>query len=653
MAEKDIKTTDETIVSPPQVEEAKPAVETIPTSLSTTELLTYVETLQKIRSKFEPNWYRAYHAYENNCFVAWSRVTQSLVKIPYRKRFFINLPEVKKQCDSFENNLLQFMPMFVVYPDEIDNEQARDASRYLSKLLRKHYIDWDSKNLVHKFLHNAIKYPISFWEIGVEKRINPLTNKMQNVIVPSVGDAFDYLFDPHIPFTENPIIAKKIKRSLKEIKAYKDYKAPTISGGFPDDMKEAIFNDKYGLRGGVGDMQTQFLYQIMEKLPEGIKETIMSTGGEVLRTKFYRGATEYPVIPLSLFSNDEYAPSFAENMIPINRSINFIVNRIEEFIQKFAKGAFLVRDGSDIMFSDENGVIVKYEGEKPDAMTMPQLPPAIIQWLNMLFSIAERYGQNATALGLTPRGSQNRTAEQGKDAMAGAKINQKTPLDNMIQAFKRIADITIYYLSEFTDEPTSFSFRAQGEEYTERKFIGEKYKAKDPNAVVIPHTIKSMEIEIEDVSANSIYAKRQELLSIAKEWANIPPIFQEVLLDLYKVGNTADLMAALEKNKTLLDNPEFQAIISQMRAGNVSPEIKQAFSIFLNWLSQQSPTPKAEDMGVQTNLPAVQQADQAAATPAPAPSGEMTPDQVRAKMRSMMGGSKTAKPTKPKAMAKK
>jgi len=305
------------------------------------------------------------------------------------------------------------------------------------------------------------------------------------------------------------------------------------------------------------------------------------------------------------------------------------------------------------MFSDENGVIVKYEGEKPDAMTMPQLPPAIIQWLNMLFSIAERYGQNATALGLTPRGSQNRTAEQGKDAMAGAKINQKTPLDNMIQAFKRIADITIYYLSEFTDEPTSFSFRAQGEEYTERKFIGEKYKAKDPNAVVIPHTIKSMEIEIEDVSANSIYAKRQELLSIAKEWANIPPIFQEVLLDLYKVGNTADLMAALEKNKTLLDNPEFQAIISQMRAGNVSPEIKQAFSIFLNWLSQQSPTPKAEDMGVQTNLPAVQQADQAAATPAPAPSGEMTPDQVRAKMRSMMGGSKTAKPTKPKAMAKK
>lgn len=628
--------------------EAPVKIDPVPVTISTADLLTEIKRLQLIRAKYEPAWYRAYHAYENNCFVGWSRVSQTIVKMPYKKRFFVNLPEAKKQCDSFENNLLQFMPLFVCYPDDIGDDKARDDSRNLSKLLKKHYIDWDSKNLVHKFLHLAIKWPISFWEIGVEKRINPLTSKIQNIVVPSVSDCFDWLFDPHIPFEENPIIIKKIKKNLKDIKEYKDFKTPSTAGGFPDDMKEAIFNDKYGARGGQGDMATQFAYQAFEKLATGIKETILDTKGEVLRSKFYAGATEYPVTPLALFSNDEYSPSFCENIIPINREIDFIVNRIGEFIHKFAKGAFLVRDGSDVMFSDENGVIVKYEGEAPTVMDIPQLPPALIEWLKMLFTISERYGLNQIALGLTPQGSQNRSAAQGDQSLAGAKVQQKTPLDNMVQAFTRIANKTIYYLSEFTDEPTSFSFRSEGENFSSAKFIGEKYKGKvtdatgkiNANTVLIPHSIKSMEVEIEDVSASSIYAKRADLLAIAKEWGNVPPPFQEVLLDLYKVGNTADIMAALEKNKTLLDNPEFQAIIEQMRAGNVDPATKEAFSVFMTWLSQQSPTPAVADMGVQSGKPMAP-----AGQPSPE-AGKRTPEQVRSEMRAMMNETSKKKPVK-------
>lgn len=616
-------------------------IDTVPTTISTAELLTEIKRLQLIRAKYEPAWYRAYHAYENNCFVGWSRVSGTIVKMPYKKRFFVNLPEAKKQCDSFENNLLQFMPMFVVYPDDVGDDKARDDSRYLSKLLKKHYIDWDSKNLVHKFLHNAIKWPISFWEIGVEKRINPLTGKMQNIVVPSVSDCFDWLFDPHIPFEENPIIIKKIKKNLKDIKEYKDFKPPTTAGGFPDDMKEAIFNDKYGSRGGSGDMATQFAYQSFEKLATGIKETIMDTSGATLRSKFYKGATEYPVTPLSLFSNDEYSPSFCENMIPINREIDFVVNRIGEFIHKFAKGAFLVRDGSDIMFSDENGVIVKYEGEAPTVMQMPQLPPAIIEWLKMLFTISERYGLNQIAMGLSPQGSQNRSAAQGEQSLSGAKVQQKTPLDNMVQAFTRIANKTIYYLSEFTDEPTSFSFRSQGEDFSARKFIGEKYANKDKTAVVIPHSIKSMEVEIEDVSASSIYAKRADLVELGKLESVVSPAFFKLLIDSYKVGNTADIMALLDKGKSLLDNPEFKAIIEQMRAGNVDPATKQAFSVFMTWLSQQSPTPAVADMGVQSGKPMAPAGQPTAPT-----AGKRTPEQVRSEMRAMMDEPKSKKPVK-------
>lgn len=610
--------------------------------MKNSELLDYINnTLIPTRRKFEPNWYRAYHAYENNCYVAYSRVTQSIVKVPYKKRFFVNLPEVKRQCDAFENNMLQFMPLFVPYPDDINDERARETSKYLSKLLKKHYVDWDSKNLIHKYIHLAIKWPISFWEIGVEKRMNPLTNKLQKMIVPNVSDVFDWYYDPHIPFVENDVIVKKVCRSLKNIETFQDYKSPTVDGSTPNDMKEMIFNDKYGMRNAEGKMKEQFYWQTFQRESDGIKEVVLDAEGHTMREKMYAGTTDYPVVPLSLFSNDEYSPSFCENLIPINRSINGVVNRIEEFIHKFSKGAFLVRDGSDISFSDENGVIVKYEGEPPTTMDMPQLPNAIIMWLDKLFDISERYGLNQVAMGLTQTGSQNRSAEQGKMAIQGAQMQQKTPLDNMVQAFMRIANITIYYLSEFTDEPTAFTFRSEGEDFESRKFIGEKYKAKDPTAVVIPKSIKSMEIEIEDVSSSSIYAKRKDLLEIAKEWANIPGIFQEVLLDLYKVGNTAELMDALEKNKSLLDNPEFQRVIEQARAGNVNPEVKKALAIFLDWLSRETPMKAQEEMGVTSNVSAVNKVDAEAAE------AQKMPDDFRSQLEGLFGtGEKSKKKAK-------
>lgn len=563
-------------------------------------LLGHIETLKLNRLRFEPSWYKSFYAYENNSFMMWSRSQQTLVSQPYRKAFFANLPEIKKQADGFENLLLTFMPLFVIYPSNISDDAKRKEAQGLSKLLKKHYIDWVSSNLVHEYVHTAIKYPVAFWEIGVERRLDPVTGVVKNQIVPSVADAFDYLFDPRVKFQDNQVIVKILRKTIREVQRYKDFKYESATGvTVAEDMKEMIWNSKYGPRTEKGDLQTIVSYQVMERTKDGIDMQIIDPKGNVLKKASYKGATMYPVVPLQLSSGDMYQPSFIENLMPICRMITLIVNRIESFLIRFTKGSYLVRDGSDVTFTDENAIKVTYQGDKPEVMMIPQLPPAVLDWLNRLFLIAERYGVNQVALGNTPRGSQNRSAKMMDKAVQNQQGQQKSALDNLMSAFKQIALITIYYLSEYTDEPINVTFRdPSGQEFEAASFIGQKYAGKSPNAIVIPKSIESMEVEIEDVSVLSIQSKKEAIFNLAKEWQAIPPPFQKVLLDLHKVGSTADIMEDLEKSQTLLDNPEFQALVAQARAGNLPPDVQQALADLLKFLSQQAPVPNTDKMGV-------------------------------------------------------
>ena len=196
-----------------------------------------------------------------------------------------------------------------------------------------------------------------------------------------------------------------------------------------------------------------------------------------------------------------------------------------------------------------------------------------------------------------------RAADMMREAREGQQAQEKTPLDNLFRAFKRIAEVTLYYLSEYTDEATDFTFKTEGDRFDTQKFIGEKYKIKDPTAVVIPHSIARMEVEIEDVSTASMNAKRDKILELAKEFNQLPQPFQKVLLDLYKVGSTSDILDDFAKSQTLLDSPEFQSLIAQAQAGNVPPEVKTALAKLLRFLSEQAPVKTPEEMNA-PQLPA-------------------------------------------------
>jgi hypothetical protein len=573
--------------------------------LSPEKALKAVNDFKNTRLMFEPEWYRAYEAYENNVFVNWDRYQQTLVRTPYRKKYFTLLPEIKLQADGLENQLLKSLPIFVIYPDDISQPGQIQAAADNSKILRKYYNDWVSTNIIHQYIHLAIKYPMSFFEIHVEFRLDPATGLRKREIVPEVTDVFDWLFDPRVPFQENAVVIKKIRKTAGQLDTYQNLKVNTSSTlSVAEDLKEMLFNNKYGPRYGDGDLQPVLLYQVMEKTKYGMETQIIDTVGKRYWEKTYKRADRYPVVPLQLSSGDSYAPSFVNNLIPISRSIDLVHNRIEDFILKFAKGQYLLPEGSDVTFSDEGNVIVRYSGQPPTVLDIPQLPPALMQWYNQLFSISERYGINNQALGGTPRGSQMRSAKMMQQTAAGTQGQQKTPLDNVMWSFKQIAMITLAYLAEYTDTATPMTFRdPSGQTMEQKTFIGEKYKTKAPNATIIPTSINGLDVDIEDASSESIAAKKEAVIELAELFPKINPAFQKVLLDLYKIGSTKDLIDDYNKGLTMQDNPEFQALIAQAKAGNLDPQTKQALSIVLGWLAKNAPTPHPDNAPIKSKPP--------------------------------------------------
>lgn len=564
--------------------------------------LTYISTLKNYRMGYEVDWYKDYFAYENNCFVGWNRNTKSLVTVPYKKTFFNNLPEVKKQADSLENTLLTFIPKPVIYPENVNDQSQIEESRQLSRLCTLAYNDWNIANLFHEYIHLAIKYPVSFWEVSVKNIMNPDTGKFEKTVVPLISDAFDWLFDPRIPFESNPMIVKIVRKSMSEIKQYKEFKMPKIQGSNSiSDFKEMINIAKFGVRREPREFKTFVCYQIFEKVADGIDMQIIDLGGNVLESKHYANFTRYPVIPLKLSSGSYYQNSYVHNLIGVNRSISLTANRIESFVLRWLKGGYLIREGSDVTFGDENATKVYFTGEPPTLLPTPQFQPAMIDWFRQLFTIAERYGMNQVSMGLTPRGSNMRTKGQGDQAISTQKQQQKTALDFMMEAVAEIFRVSMYYWSEFTDEPKNFTFKNDDAKFQNAQFIGEKYVNKlndqqKQNTFVIPHNIKAMEIDIEDTSESSLKAKRKEILDLAGVWDKIPQGLQKVLTDLYLVGSTSDVMDDIVKQGSMMSNQEIQNMIELARAGKLPPEVQQALSTVFGYAAKQSPVPSPDKL---------------------------------------------------------
>ena len=564
------------------------------------DLLDLVENYRRYRIDFEPRWYTAIHAYENEHFMAWSRTQGQLVKIPFRKRLFHQLPEVSRQADALENLLLATTPVYVAYPNDFSSDKDITAARYISLLLKEYYNDWHSDNLFHEYVHDGIVMPYSFLEIKVDEIWDEAKKDYIKDVRPVILDAFDILFDPRYNFDDNNIIIKILKKPLRDFLNNPIYKHPKtmMVGSEEVDFKEMLIRDKYGNSLETGENAPVTAYECLIKEKKGLRIQTIDTKGFEMRNDFYEGIDFFPIVPFRTYSGNMMQPSYVERILPINRAEDIISNRIEDFIYKMVRGAYLKREGSELNFDDETGSIVSYEGDEPTVMPIPTIPDFVFNWFQNLQTMTERYTVSSMATGQPGKGSQVRAAKIYEQVQRATVAQQKTPIDNFFYSLQRAAEITLYYLSTILTEPRDYTIQQVGGKFQTISFIGEDNADLYPEAIVIPKKMKRLHVEIEDSMGYTIEGKRNSAMEIAKVIADVPEPFQEIILDLYKVGNTADIMSLLAKSKTLLNNPEFMNLIAQK--DKLPPEVRNGLAAVLQYLSKQSPVPSPSELSPAT-----------------------------------------------------
>jgi hypothetical protein len=229
-------------------------------------------------------------------------------------------------------------------------------------------------------------------------------------------------------------------------------------------------------------------------------------------------------------------------------------------------------------------------------------------------------------MGGTPQGSQMRAAKMMTQALQGAEDQQKTPMENLMYTMKRMAEVILFMESRIMTEPQSMTLAGPAsnpQDGTTKKFVGEDYYslyAQDSSVVPLPKTVTKMTIEIEDAASQSLTAKRTAMLELIEVFNQAPQPLQPIILDLYKVGNTADIMTQLQMGQTILDSPEMQAIIAQNRQGmfNNNPKLKAAIATFLQFLATQSPVPAQNSIPTNGNA---QPGEAGGGAPGGAPAG--------------------------------
>lgn len=593
------------------------------------DLFDYVtDVLNQRRTYYEPAWYSNLHAYENNHFVGWNPGTKSIQLYPTKKKFFIQFPEVKRQVDGFENLMLSSNPVYQVYPTDYSDQKQQEDAKFQSLFLKQHYLDWHEDNILHSVIHNGGVLPFSFIEIAVEKEWDIESGKYISTTVPRSLDAFDVGFDGRYSLEKNPCLVKIIRTTQDAVEKshlYKDFKGKNITS-FPQDYKEIYFIDKFG-SGSYRNTNRLLLAECHVKDGEDIKIVTIDGGGQVLRETKIKGMPFYSIVMFQPSGGNPFQPSYLENLLPMNRSMDLIGNRIESMAMKYVKGSYLMPANTSVSMSDEDGTLMTYKGLVPPiVLPNPQLPEWAWQFMTFLQTSSDRYGINPITLGGAPKGSNMRSGKMMDKTNQNALNQQRMFLSSFTYMLKRSAEIMTFLESRLLTEPRKHTIQTPDQSFTTKQFVGSDYYdlyKDDPNIIPLPKTFKKLTVEIEDESTHGIQAKRETFERMAKLYNDVkqndPELMPEMLALFLKTGDIATVMGEAQKSGTLLASPAFQNILKNLREGVLdhNPPVKQAVAMLAQALAQ-DPSIEKENGGIPEGVAGKGGGDQGGGQP-PAP----------------------------------
>jgi len=580
-----------------------------------------IDQLKSFKKHWEPRWYLSMAFYEGVHFTYpkkdstgnWQRRNEV-----GKNKVIREIPKAKKQVDSVRNLLLKLRQKPVVYPDRniitasgvdqkvIDAEvkKAEMQGRYV-----EYYMNEKMKLARHKkkLIRYAELYHVAFIQI-----LNDNGKKEF-----AVYDPFEISIFPNISnINEYPVLAKHVAHRFEDLIGNELYDQEVINrikdtakdGKFSSSLyKDSYMRERYG-NAPEDNVTVDELYQVVkvhtdpdgnvvddvEKFEAEYNESTKQYQGQVqedgvtpvdvpampelkqvekLRIRAYIGTekvrdevTKLSMAPLSMFcwGDEAYATSLMEDLMPLNKSYDVFVSKLEHKAKKMDTGRYTLQKGEDAkLLTTNDGEFVRYKRFKPDLLPEASVPNAFMEAINLVEGDLREQGVSMTSAAGIPQGVEAWRAIESLKEIDYSSIG--TQAENLNECLTDLTEKLTEMLAYDMTDIESVTMKDETGKPKGYRVIGKRGadilgSEQLPQDVIVIDPNRNVKVEIESEITWTEEGKRNLVLDLIKE--GILP--KEIGLEALRFGNTKDILQKLIEQETfgksMIDAADFKVL---------------------------------------------------------------------------------------------
>ncbi|MEK9207185.1 MAG: hypothetical protein AAB922_01795, partial [Patescibacteria group bacterium] len=577
---------------------------------------------------FDDGFHYRYVSRQQNKIVDLSE--GSNLYMPYRA-----IPKASRQIRGVANLLTSPKYVPVIYPEKILKENYSDPNEFTmalegAKIAAKRQGHW----VMEEFKNQGMTEKLAFMIILAAKQgisyMEIWPDAVKEKIESQVYDAFDiYLMSNNVEIYDSPFLTKSVPRLISLIKADERFDPIQVLKITPDnkmassDIKEAYARARWG-----GERRDETSVTVIQdetfikeylndeatgriKLQENAEEILSGkkkgdmvmrqvfTAGNVWLSDKYVNLPEYPFVDFRMEPGPIYGVPLIERFIPVNKSLDMAVSRLERFFHTMNVGVWLKRQGEQIKFTNQSGgQVVEYAQTKPEQATVASPSAMSFPFVQFLSNLIEEQGVSTSTTGRIPAGARaTSTIEALKESEIAAL---QIPMERLRQTVKRIAERLLEYADDYFVNTKTSHYLEQGEpQYFDvigstamkkRKQLGVSDGI--PEGTVPLKKGLHVDIQVEQglaFTSEGKKARAREMLDSLLPYAQAgfisPEAFKQLLqsfLTTLEYGNVSDIIGAMDsagQTEQLTQEKKLQiktAVLEVLKeAGLAGPQAEQ------------------------------------------------------------------------------
>jgi hypothetical protein len=562
------------------------------------------------RRAWERRWYNTNWFDDGLHFRVMSKRTGQIIDHVQRNSGFIEraIPRASKQVRGIGALLLtpEYYP--VVYPENITEEDYRDkrtkqvdqvkfekAKEDAKEEARRRGVflqtTWEDELSLELKLMDMIllsaKHGISFLQIYTD----PITKRVRA----DVHDAFDIImYGDKREIDDLPFITKAEPWDFNEVISSDMFDEDKKKELSPDNLyatseiKEAYMRAKYGSKLNAQNLNTIIMREtfIKEYLTDDNWEQAKELGEEtgamehkskgdvIMRHPFSAGGVtlkdeyidydNYPFAELRFESGYLYQVPLMERFIPLNKSQDIVVTRIEKWINTMVTGIYRVRKGENMIISNiPGGQKVEFEGTPPDQMNISSVGATPFQFMEMIDKYIEEQGISSNNVSQLPNNIANNTIE---NIQQQEYTNMKFATARLKDCVTRIGNLIMERADKDYIHPVEISYKEDNQTHyfnvigSRGKKAYKKINADLPNDLVTLNRKAKIRVEADKGFGLTQDGRRTAMKDLM---ATMTQLYQEGFLgaeamamlvkryiEEYGYGSTEEFMEAIERGVT-------------------------------------------------------------------------------------------------------